>query len=128
MINLFCLKRSFLGPLAIKVYFNIVSFRDRANFYFYLILCFSILSSTLQTYEFDEEVSNEDDKLFEDSHHYSQSYYHSSTIGWRAVPRAQSRSISSPRRRKRSLVDYEQTTLDGGQNGFFKGFLVNNLS
>ncbi|KAF7629833.1 hypothetical protein Mgra_00009159 [Meloidogyne graminicola] len=79
-------------------------------------------SSTLQTYEFDEEVSNEDDKLFEDSHHYSQSYYHSSTIGWRAVPRAQSRSISSPRRRKRSLVDYEQTTLDGGQNGFFKAF------
>uniref|UniRef100_A0A914MJ66 Uncharacterized protein n=1 Tax=Meloidogyne incognita TaxID=6306 RepID=A0A914MJ66_MELIC len=76
-------------------------------------------SNTFEQYEVEEESDEEDDEDFNNF----QSHRQSRIIGWR-IPnrqeRTQSRSTSSPRRRRRSIATYERE--DSEQNGFFTAF------
>jgi len=79
---------------------------------------FLVFSNTFEQYEVEEESDEEDDEDFNNF----QSHRQSRIIGWR-IPnrqeRTQSRSTSSPRRRRRSIATYERE--DSEQNGFFTG-------
>ncbi|KAL7069880.1 hypothetical protein ACQ4LE_010940 [Meloidogyne hapla] len=81
-------------------------------------------SSTLDPYEVEEDSDEEDNEDF-DNLYQSQSHRQSRVIGWR-IPnrqeRTQSRSTSSPQRRRRSFASYEQSAFDSEQNGFSKAF------
>jgi hypothetical protein len=87
--------------------------------FFYLQFLIVTDFSTLEPCEFDEES---DEENCNDLHFQSQRQ--SRIIGWREFPnrqgRNQSRSTSSPRRRRRSPASYEQREYDTEQSGIPK--------